>query len=41
MNLYSMKITIYFSDSLNNEYFVGFKNMELIHSILGKISQHI
>ena len=42
MNLYSMKITIYFPNLFrNNEYFVGFKNMELIHSILGKISQHI
>ena len=45
MDLYFMEIKIHspnhISDSVNNKYFVDSKDMELIHSILGKISQHI
>ena len=42
MDLYFMEIKIHSPNhSVNNKYFVESKYMELIHSILGKISQHI
>ena len=42
MNLYSMKITIYFPNLFRKALVINVLwGMELIHSILGKISQHI